>query len=253
MPKGRGSPVLLLHGVCGRGNEWRTTAQWLCDAHQVFALDQRGHGVSDKTAHDYSRAAYVQDAIAVIEQLDVGPVCLIGQSMGGINAFLVAARRPDLVRALIVIEATARDTAAPAPLGIAEALAQWPVPFPTLADARDFFRTRGLAADTWIEILEEHPQDGYWPQFQIPAMIASVADLGAHDYLAEWAQIRCPTLVVGGGTSWMPQDRMREMAGTLAHGAYVVIPDAGHDVHLDAPDAWRHVAQGFLQRAVTGS
>ncbi len=249
---GVGPPVLLLHGLCGRGNEWRTTAGWLRDTHQVFALDQRGHGVSDKATKDYSRDAYVRDVIAVIEQLDVGPVCLVGQSMGGINAFLAAARRPDLVRALIVIEATARDTATPAQVGIAAALAQWPLPFPTLADARDFFHWRGLAADTWLEILQEHPQDGYWPQFRIPDMIASVADLGSHDYLADWAQIQCPTLVVGGGKSWLPQAPLRDMAAALPHAAYVVIPNAGHDVHLDDPDAWHTVAHAFLQRHCGG-
>ncbi|HZR43845.1 MAG TPA: alpha/beta hydrolase [Ktedonobacteraceae bacterium] len=80
---GEGPPVLLLHGLARRANEWRETAYWLIEHHHVFALDQRGHGVSDKATRDYSRDAYVNDVISVIEQLELHPVILIGQSMGG--------------------------------------------------------------------------------------------------------------------------------------------------------------------------
>jgi pimeloyl-ACP methyl ester carboxylesterase len=56
---GKGSPVLLLHGLAGRANEWYSTAQWLTQRCHVFALDQRGHGMSQKGLSDYSREAYV--------------------------------------------------------------------------------------------------------------------------------------------------------------------------------------------------
>jgi pimeloyl-ACP methyl ester carboxylesterase len=44
----KGSPVLLLHVLAGRANEWHSTAQWLTQHGHIFALDQRGHGVSEK-------------------------------------------------------------------------------------------------------------------------------------------------------------------------------------------------------------
>lgn len=91
---GTGAPILLLHDLAGRANEWHSTAQWLIHQGHVFALDQRGHGQSEKGLDDYSRDAYIQDVIAVIKQFHLAPVLLIGQSMGGQNAFLVAARRP---------------------------------------------------------------------------------------------------------------------------------------------------------------
>src|SRR5512138_2356395 len=84
---GTGAPILLLHGLAGRANEWWSTASWLTDSHRVFALDQRGHGMSDKAVRDYSRDAYVHDVIGVLEWLRVKDVVLVGQSMGGLNAF----------------------------------------------------------------------------------------------------------------------------------------------------------------------
>jgi len=72
---GKGSPLLLLHGLAGRAHEWHHTAQWLTQHGHVFALDQRGHGMSQKGLADYSREAYVNDVITVIEHLRLAMFC----------------------------------------------------------------------------------------------------------------------------------------------------------------------------------
>ncbi len=89
---GAGPAILLLHGLAGRATEWQSTAQWLRQEFHVVALDQRGHGESAKRCSDYARRAYVEDAAAVIESFDLAPAIVIGQSMGALNAYLVAAR-----------------------------------------------------------------------------------------------------------------------------------------------------------------
>ncbi len=242
---GDGSPVLLLHGLGGRAAEWRNTASWLTTTHRVFALDQRGHGRSEKALGDFSRDAYVADVIRGVEWLAVGPAILLGQSMGGLNAFLVAARRPELVRALIVAEASpARNPRAPQ--GAQAWLSSWPLPFPTLADAKVFFGGETLYAQTWLEVLEEHA-DGYWPQFDPTSMVRSMADVAERDYWQEWEQVRCPTLIVGGANSFVAQDDLREMATRNPFGHYRQIANAGHDLHLDQPEAWRAMVSEFVQ------
>jgi pimeloyl-ACP methyl ester carboxylesterase len=236
--------VLIVHGLAGRASEWRSTAHWLTQTHHVYAFDQRGHGVSDKIVTDFSRDAYVNDVIGVIEQLQIAPVILIGQSMGGINAFLVAARRPDLVRGLVVIEASASEN----PLtqdSVREWLSSWPLPFPTLTDARLFFGGRTLFAETWIEVLEER-QDGYWPQFNLEHMVASMADITTRDYWDEWDKVRCPTLVVGGAASYIDQQELQKMAARIPDGRYSLVPHAGHDLHLEQPDLWQQAVLPFL-------
>jgi pimeloyl-ACP methyl ester carboxylesterase len=195
---GTGSRALLLHGLAGRGSEWSKTAVWLRNYCHVRALDQRGHGRSDKELADFSRDAYVRDAIHVIEALGP-PVVLIGQSMGGQNAFLVAARRPDLVSALVVADATPTPDAT-VQRDIREWLESWPVPFPTLHAAREWFQASTLDADAWSEVLAEQ-DDGYRPVFEIEAMVASVEDQATCDYWSEWSSIRVPTLTVAAGAS----------------------------------------------------
>ncbi|GHO56950.1 alpha/beta fold hydrolase [Ktedonobacter robiniae] len=245
---GDGPPVLLLHGLAGRGLEWRESASWLREHYHVYALDQRGHGMSDKGLNDYSRDAYVKDVISVIEQLQVQPVLLIGQSMGGQNAYLVASRRPDLVCGLIVVEATVSpDPDKPDVQGkIRKWLHSWPLPFPSLADARAYFGGDTLYAQTWLEILEER-SDGFWPQFHFEDMISSVADQGGHDYTDEWLRIQCPALLVGGEKSFLPQEKLCAMAQQLPHARYVQIANADHDLHLSQPQVWRQEAEAFLR------
>ena len=72
--------------------------------YRVVAFDQRGQGRSTTEPDDLTRDAFVNDTIAVIEHADAGPVVLVGQSMGAHTAMLTAARRPDLVSQLILIE-----------------------------------------------------------------------------------------------------------------------------------------------------
>lgn len=245
---GSGIPALLLHGLAGRAVEWRSTAAWLTRYCRVVALEQRGHGASGKATDDFSRDAYVRDAISVADSLGP-PVVLIGQSMGGQNAFLVAALRPDLVRALVTAEATP----APSP-GTQEAIRKWldswPVPFPTLADGKEFFDQTGFHGETWIEVLEERA-DGYWPQFETDAMVQSVADQDVADYWSEWARIEVPTLVVRGSRSFLPDEQFAQMTASKPSARYVEIADAGHDVHLERPEGWRDAVEPFIREALT--
>ena len=91
---GEGPSVLLLHGLAGTAREWEETAAWLSETHRVVALDQRGHGRSERRPADVSREAFVADAVAAIEELALAPAVLIGQSLGGHTAFLSPRRGP---------------------------------------------------------------------------------------------------------------------------------------------------------------
>src|SRR5579863_449772 len=88
---GRGPSVLLLHGLAGHAGEWAESARWMTARNHVVAFDARGHGQSQRVPVDVSRAAHVADTVFVVEKLGLAPVTLIGQSLGGLTALLVAA------------------------------------------------------------------------------------------------------------------------------------------------------------------
>ena len=241
---GEGPAAVLVHGLAGRAGEWDGTAAWLGRTHRVVAPDARGHGRSERLPPDVSRTACVDDLAGWIEQLGLAPAVVIGQSLGGHTAFLLAARRPELVRALVVAEAAPpADPGAPATV---EAwLRSWPVPFADRDDALGFFgdTTWGRA---WADGLGER-DDGLWPAFEVDVMVASLAETSRRDYWDEWRRVSCPTLVVRAGDDSVPAELVERMVAEAPSASPAVVTHAGHDLHLYAPSRWREVVEGFLQ------
>jgi pimeloyl-ACP methyl ester carboxylesterase len=108
-----------------------------------------------------------------------------------------------------------------------------------------YFGGDTLYARTWIEILEERA-DGYWPRFRLDEMVAAISDVAVRDYWSAWARVPCPTLVVGAEHGFFDSTVFQRMCAVNTNAQYVEIPDAGHDLHLDQPAAWRAAIEGFL-------
>jgi pimeloyl-ACP methyl ester carboxylesterase len=154
--------------------------------------------------------------------------------MGGNSAYLTAASHPELVTALIVVEASPYGPVPGLPDHIRRWLDSWPTPFADQEAAREFFASQGFAPEAWAEGLELRP-DGLWPAFNRDTLIACMDDLAARDYWREWRSIRCPTLLVRGERGNFEDDHFAELARLLPAASCVTIRGAGHDVHLDAP------------------
>ena len=100
---GAGVPVLLLHGFGADLNSWMFTQPALAEGRRVIALDLPGHGGSVKDVGDGSPAAFVDAVGQALDALGLDRVHLVGHSMGGAIAALVAARWPDRVASLTLI------------------------------------------------------------------------------------------------------------------------------------------------------
>src|SRR5207248_10679015 len=96
-------PLLLLHGFTGHAHAWDSLAIALQPHFHVLALDARGHGDSDP-AEVYDAAGAFRDLSSVVDQLGVRALTLVGLSMGGRNAMYFAAKRPEMVERLVVLD-----------------------------------------------------------------------------------------------------------------------------------------------------
>ncbi|RFA23363.1 alpha/beta fold hydrolase [Subtercola boreus] len=102
--RGSGPAVVLLHGTTANHAVWEPVGDALEGRATVIALDQRGHGRSDKPAQGYSGDDFVTDVITVLDALGVQQALVAGHSLGGRNAWLAAARHPDRVVGAVVVD-----------------------------------------------------------------------------------------------------------------------------------------------------
>ena len=234
---GTGSAIVFLHGLGGYSGEWSPVASQLRDDFRVVAFDQRGQGRSTTEPDDLTRDVFVNDTIAVIEHADAGPVVLVGQSMGAHTAMLTAARRPDLVSQLILIEGGLGGEGPDASHKVINWFRSWPAPFAYLPDAVSWFEGQGYrpdAARAWAAGLRETP-GGLVPRFVPEVLLQQMLAVHLEKRLQEWTTVSCPTLLIKGGHGFIPAAEFDQMLSTNPRASMVEVADAGHDVHLDAP------------------
>lgn len=255
---GEGCGILLIHGMMGRATTWSTTADWLTEHGKVIGYDARGHGLSEAPEGPYDREAHIEDAAAVIRAYGLAPAVVIGHSMGALTAWQLAGKYPDLVRAVVI-----GDMAAIVP-DVQERwkawLDEWPAPFDCIADIRayfggDYFGQYRIGAhsesvhpaegDYFVEVFTER-QDGYWPLAKTRNVLACREHWNNRDHTPELRKVSCPTLVVAGEQSYFPAEASRQMADVLPAGEFVLVPDAGHVLHFDNPQAWQAAVEPFI-------
>ncbi|WP_455433165.1 alpha/beta fold hydrolase [Streptomyces roseolilacinus] len=231
---GAGRPLLALHGHFGEGRTFARLARELAPKWRVIAPDQRGHGRSDRAA-DFSREGYVADAAALLGRLGLEDVVVVGHSLGGVNAYQLAARHPRLVRALVV-----EDIGAVVDDDLSFCLA-WPERAPTRSA---LVEALGDSAHYLTDAIREYP-DGWGLAFRPEDMVASQRRLNG-DHWDDWLAGDCPALLVHGTSSdVLGADHAREMADRRPGTRLVHLP-AGHTVHETVPERYAAVVREFL-------
>lgn len=234
-PKG---VLLMLHAHWMGASDFADVIPWLPTAWHVIALDQRGHG---ETSHGgaHSIDAYCSDIDALLDKSDViAPVVILGHSFGGMVANLYAARQPERVRGLILEDIeVARDDH--------DAFAlPWAGHFPS-RDALQAKIGKRLAPYLAKSIVQD--EKGWRLTFEPREILDSELALNG-DHWAQWLSHTCPALVISGVHS-KPVDGkvLAEMARRRPNTELVEI-DAGHAVHIDAPQPFIEAVNGFLAK-----
>ncbi|GAB3926868.1 alpha/beta hydrolase [Kribbella albertanoniae] len=237
---GRGLPVLALHGVFGRGLTFAALAEQLLPEYRVIAPDLRGHGLTT-AAGDFSREAFVDDMAQFVEALGLAPVLLYGHSLGGVTAYQLAARRPELARAVVVedVGAVTDETAVAQPV---LDVADWPRHFASQAAAAEFFATTP-APDYFLESVV----DGELLFDLATMMRVQEGNRGA--WWADWEAVNCPVLLLRATNSFLlSADQAVEMARRRPGTEQVVFEGTGHWIHREDPDGCAAAVRAFVER-----
>jgi len=238
---GDGPPILLLHGLMGRGCTWRRQIPWLRSYGRVFTMDaafHRGAGADAVTGpDDIATERFVADIAEVLTVVDRGPAVLIGHSMGGLHAWCTAAEYPELVAA-IVVEDMAPDFRGRTTGTWQPWFASWPDRFDGLSDAVEMFGP--IAGEYFYDAFDDgrlHGELSVW---------ADIAERwGERDFWTQWQQVRVPALLIRASGGVTPEGQMRTMAD-INEFATLLEVDGGHLLHDDAPQIYRGAVEAFL-------
>ncbi|HLM07313.1 MAG TPA: alpha/beta fold hydrolase [Blastococcus sp.] len=259
-----GPRVVFVHGLFGQGKNWTTIAKGLSGDHRVTLLDLPNHGHSPWTDRvDYLDMA--ETTAAEIEQLG-RPVTLVGHSMGGKVAMQLALRRPELLRALVVVDVAPVEY--PVQGGRTDDPDEEASPFAAyIAGMRaldlDRLRTRDQADEALrpvvpsrmvrsflLQSLVREGTDGGWRwRLNLEALERDLGELRGFPEPPAGASFDGPVLWIAGANSTyvLPEDRPR-MDALFPATRLVRIKDAGHWVHSEQPETFLTTLKLFLQR-----
>lgn len=255
-----GRPLLLVHGYTGSKEDF---GDWVlplaAEGWHVVVPDLRGHGDSEKPHGDasYSLSTLAADLDALVDVLGWDRFALLGHSMGGMLAQLLALPTPDRLDALILMDTHhgALETIDPdlVVLGaelartagmdaIADALAALDSPLDTAASL-----AFAAANPAWGAFTEQRLRSCS------PHMYATLLEeiTSTADRLEQLAALRVATLVIVGAQDEPFLEPSRAMAATIVGAQLVVVPEAGHSPQLEAPEAWWASVSGFLRSVVS--
>jgi len=238
-----GSPIVFGNSLGTDFRLWDKIIPLLPDGMRILRFGKRGHGLSSCPEGDYTMDALIEDTAQLMRALDFRDCLFVGLSIGGVIVQGLAARYPELVRAMVISNSAAR-------IGTEQ---MWRERIATLradgleaiADdimqrwfAREFHAQHALELQGWRNMLIRTPVAGY---------IGCCAAIAASDFSASTAQLTLPTLTIAGSEDGSaPPELVRATSELIPGSRFEVIDNAGHLPCVEQPAEYMHLLNEFI-------
>jgi pimeloyl-ACP methyl ester carboxylesterase len=256
--KGRGEPVVLVHGDLGDLRVWGPLVDALAAKYRVLAYSRRGHfpSVWDADGPEYTAEQHVEDLMALLKALKVGRAHLVGHGYGARIATIVASRRPEMVRSLVAAEPTLVSLLEDGPSSDAARLQSAGVVAGVAAGLRG--RDAAAACRAFVDAEAGEGTFDALPgerrrqlEDNVSTLLPTLAYYGQGAFGCEDAKrVVCPTLLVHGERS---RPRHEAIVAGLAEctpaDVVVELPSADHVSLAGNPDAFVRAVAEFLAKS----
>jgi pimeloyl-ACP methyl ester carboxylesterase len=248
----RAPPLILVHGGLDHCRNWDAIARELQPHFHVVAPDLRGHGDSEwAKGSSYSLADHVYDLARLVRFAALQDAVIVGHSLGGMIALAYAGTYPDRVSRLVVLDGAFLSQSQSPP--IHEQMSRWvdqldriaeqePRGFRTIEEAaqRLSSRNKRLTPEQALHLaghgVRQCADGSYRWKFDHHQRARAPYRLSPGDYIGLWSRITCPTLLMWGSESFVPDPEAAELLGHFKQAELKKIAGAGHWLHHDRLD-----------------
>ena len=245
---GAGPPLVILHGLFGSKRNWASVAGRLGQHHRVLTADLRNHGARPwADQHDYPALA---DDVADLIRAEIGGAAdVLGHSMGGKAAMILALTQPQLVRRLVVVDI---PPAASPQTAIAPLRSMQGVPLTTLTRSAEV--EAALAASIpepavrgFLALNATTGPDGLAWSVNLAAIEQNFELISGFPTIPPGRAFTGPTLFIAGEKSgYLQPQHQAEIDRLFPASTIEIIPGAGHWVHAEAPRLFQEAVSRFL-------
>ncbi len=233
--------MVLLHGLLGSSRNWQTTGADLAATYHVWALDLRNHGKSPH-AGTISYPDMVDDVLAWMDAHGIRKATLLGHSLGGKVAMLIACRHPGRVERLVVVDIAPKSYLSNAHRAEFAAMNELDLgSLQSRSEAELCFEARvsDWAMRKFLATNLERTETGGWGwQINLPVLTGALPDLEANPLSLEDKYEGATTFVLGGRSRYVDDSDRAGIVHHFPHAELRTIADAGHNPHMEARGAF---------------
>lgn len=233
---GSGRPLVLLHGGLATNATWAAQITGLSQHRRVIAVERSGHGHTPDRDGPLSYQQMTDETAEFLGALGLSSVDVLGWSDGGMVAFLLAARYPNLVGTLS-LTGTGFSSEGYVPGAIQELIAL-EAPDPELQIYRDLYAAASPDGPEHFSIVWEKIRKLWGEPF---------------DWHSQLARVAVPTLVIVADDDYVTVGHAEEMARRINQGQLAVIPGASHLVPMEKPELFNRLVLDFIEQPSVAS
>jgi 3-oxoadipate enol-lactonase len=251
---GNGEPVVLIHGLSMDCSTWFNQIPVLSQNYQVIVFDNRGVGQTDATNEGYSTEMMADDTVALLKFLNVDSAHILGFSLGGMIAQIIALKYPEAVKSLLL-----NATAAQFPAKAKHLVQTWL----RMLNETVSLETRIREGFLWgytneffeddetvmasVNLAIDHP----YP-LSAKGFAGQIAALMKHNTRSQISQISAPTLVLMGKDDiFIPIEFSEELAVRIPKARLVILERGGHNCWMEFPELFNQAVMQFLEEVTS--